>query len=71
LVGDRQVLGGSGDGDDPAMMSPVMVRTDQDEIVEFGGSAVLPMHDVVGVQTTGGSATGDHAAAITMLQHAA
>jgi hypothetical protein len=71
LVGDDETVRGSGDGDDPAMMSPVMVRTDQDEILEFGGPAVLPMPDVMGVQTTGGPTTRYHTAAITMLQHAA
>jgi len=49
LVGDDEVLGGSGNGDDTPMMGPVMVRADQDEIVEFGGSAVFPVHDVMGV----------------------
>jgi hypothetical protein len=43
LVGDDEVLGGSGDGDDAAVMRPMVVGADQHEVVEFGGSAVLPM----------------------------
>jgi len=49
LVGDDEFLRGSGDGDDTAVMGPVVIRADQDEIVEFGGPAVFPVPDVVGV----------------------
>jgi hypothetical protein len=68
LVGDDEVVGGSGDGDDPAVMGAVVVRADQDQIVEFGGPAVLPVHDVVGVQAAGGPAAGDHAAVVAVLE---
>jgi hypothetical protein len=48
-VGDDEVFGGFGDGDDTAVMRPVMVRAEQHEVVHFGGAAVFPMPDVVGV----------------------
>ena len=53
------------------MMRPVMVRADQNEVVELGEPAVLPVHEVMGVQTTGGPAAGHHAAAVAVLQDAA
>ncbi|MDT5285374.1 MAG: hypothetical protein QOF88_263, partial [Mycobacterium sp.] len=70
MVGDHEVLGGSGDGDDTPMVRPVMIRADQDEVVQLGQAAVLPMPDVVGVQTAGGPAAGYHAAAVAVLEGA-
>jgi hypothetical protein len=61
-------LGVSGDRDATAMMQAVMEGTHQHEVDQFGGSAVLPVPDVVGVQPAGGPAPGDHAAAVAVLQ---
>jgi hypothetical protein len=71
LVGDDEVLGGSGDGDDTPMVGPVMVRADQHQVLQFGGSAVLPVLDVVGVQSAGRPAPGHHTAAVAVLENAA
>ena len=71
MVGDDEVLGGSGDGDDAAMVGPVVMGADQDEVVEIGGAAVFPVPDVVGVQTAGGPAAGYHAAVVAVLESAA
>ena len=70
-VGDDEVVGGSGDGDDAAVMQPVVVRADQHQVVQFGGAAVLPVQEVMGVQAAGGAAAGDHAGAVAVLQGAA
>ena len=43
----------------------------QHEIGQVGGAAVFPVPEVVSVQTAGGPAAGNRAAAITMLQRAA
>ena len=67
-VGDGQVVRGSGDGDDPSMVQPMVVRTHQDEVVQLGGAAVFPMADVMGVQTTSGAATGHRTRGMAMLQ---
>jgi hypothetical protein len=53
------------------MVGPVVMRADEHQVVEFGGSAVLPVHDVMSVQTAGGSAAGYHAAAVAVFQDAA
>jgi hypothetical protein len=53
------------------MVGSMVVWADQHEIVEFGGSAVLPMDHVMGMKTAGGSAAGYHAAAIPVLEDAA
>src|SRR4051812_27545993 len=45
-VGDGQGERGSGDGDDPSMVQPVVIRTHQDEVLQLGGAAVFPMPDV-------------------------
>ena len=62
-VGDDEVVGGSGDGDAAAVVQPVVIRAQQHQVVQFGGAAVLPVPDVMGVQTAGGPAAGDHAGA--------
>nr|WP_308204503.1 hypothetical protein [Mycolicibacterium goodii] len=49
----------------------MVVGADQDEVGQFGESAVFPVDDVVGVQAAGGAAAGDHAAAVAMFQGAA
>jgi hypothetical protein len=71
LVGDHEVLGGSGDGDDAPMVGPVVMGADQHEVVQFGGAAVFPVLDVVGVQTAGGPASGHPAAAVAVLESTA
>jgi hypothetical protein len=48
-VGDGQVVGGSGDGEDPAVVQPVVIGAQQHEIVEVGGAAVFPMGEVMGM----------------------
>ena len=48
-IGDAQPLGGSGDGDDAAVMQPVVIRAQKNQVGQFGGAAVLPVPDVVGV----------------------
>ena len=48
-VGDDELVRGPGEGDAPGVVQPVMVRTDEDEIVQLGQAAVLPMLEVVGV----------------------
>ena len=55
----------------PRWWRPVVVGAHQREIVQFGGAAVFPVPEVVGVQTAGGPAAGNHAAAVTVLQRAA
>ncbi len=66
-----EIVGGSGDGDDAAVVQPVVKRADQDQVGQLGGAAVFPVPDVVGVQTAGGPAAGDRAAAVAVLQGAA
>jgi hypothetical protein len=53
------------------MVGPVVMRADQNEIVEFGGSAVLPVHDVMCMKTTSRPATRDDAAAVAVFEDAA
>jgi hypothetical protein len=48
-VGDDESVRGPGDGDLAAVMQPVMPRADEYQVVQVGGPAVLPMHDVMGV----------------------
>ncbi|CAA0137332.1 Uncharacterised protein [Mycolicibacterium vanbaalenii] len=70
-VGDDEVVGGAGEGDAAAVVQPVVERADEDEVVEFGGAAVFPVPQVMGVQAAGGPTAGDHAAAIAVFQGAA
>ena len=53
------------------MVQPVVIRAEQDQVVQVGGAAVLPVPQVVGVQAAGGSAAGDHTAVVAVLQGAA
>jgi hypothetical protein len=50
------------------VVESVVVGADQCEVVEFGLAAVFPVPDVVGVQTAGGSAAGDDAAAVAVFE---
>ena len=70
-VGDDELVGGSGDGDDAAVMQPVVVRTDQHQVVQLGGAAVFPVADVMGVQTAGSPAAGNRTGGVAMLERAA
>ena len=70
-VGDDELVGGSGDGDDPAMVRPVMIRTHEHEVVQLGEPAVFPVPIVVRVQSAGRAATGDDAPGVAVLQSAA
>ena len=67
-VGDDELVRGPGQGDPASVVQPVMVRADEDEIVQLGQAAVLPMLEVVGVQAAGRAAAGHHTTAIPMLQ---
>ena len=48
-----------------------MERTHQNQVGQLGRPTVFPMPDVVGVQTAGGPAPGNHAAPVPVLQSAA
>ena len=70
-VGDGQSVGGSGDGDHAPMVQPVMVRAYQHEIDQLGGAAVLPVPEMVCVQTAGGTTTRNRTRGLAVLQRAA
>ena len=70
-VGDDEGVGGSGDGDDAAVVQPVVVWTYQHQVVQLGFAAVLPMPDVMGVQTTGRPTAGHRTGGVAMFQRAA
>lgn len=50
------------------MVCPVVIRAHQHQVGQLGGPTVLPMSDVVGVQTPGGPTTGNHTRAVAMLK---
>ena len=52
------------------MMQPMVIRADQDEVVQFGVAAVFPVPDVVGVQTAGGAAAGHRTGGVAMFEGA-
>ena len=70
-VGDRNTVSGTADGDHPPVMQPVVERADQDQIVQFGFAAVLPVPDVVAVQTAGGPTPRDRTRRMPILQRPA
>src|SRR5829696_6470163 len=49
----------------------MMVGAYQHQVEQLGGPAVLPVPDVVGVQTPGGTTTGNRARGMAMLQRTA
>src|SRR5215204_325561 len=49
----------------------MMVGAYQHQVEQLGGPAVLPVPDVVGVQTPGGTTTGNRARGMAMLQRSA
>ena len=67
-VGDDELVGGPNEGDPAGVVQAVVVRTDEDEVVQLGQAAVLPMNQVMGVQAAGRAAAGHHTTAIPMLQ---
>ena len=67
-VGDGEPVSRPCDGDDTPMMQPVMIRTQQDEVVQLGRAAVFPMPDVMGVQTTSSATTRHRTRGMTMLE---
>ncbi|BBZ42539.1 hypothetical protein MCNS_56020 [Mycobacterium conspicuum] len=71
VIGDGQGVGGSADPDQAAVVQPMMVRTDQHQIVQLGGAAVFPVLDVVRMQAAGGAATGDRAGGVAVFEGAA
>jgi hypothetical protein len=48
-VGDDQPIRGPGEGEAAAVMQPVVERAEQHQVGQFGGAAVFPMLEVVGV----------------------
>jgi hypothetical protein len=70
-VGHDEVAGRSGDVDDASMMQTVVIGTHQHQVAQLGGAAVFPVPDVMGVQTAGGSATGNRARGVAVLECAA
>ena len=53
------------------MVQPVVIRAYQHQVDQLGGTAVFPVHDVVRVQTTGGTAAGNRARRLAVLERAA
>src|SRR5262245_26120444 len=54
----------------PGVMEAVMPRTQADQVVRVGRTAVFPVDEVVDLHVTAGGATGDATAAVAMLdQH--
>ena len=51
-----------------AMMQPMVIRTEQHQVVQLGRPAVLPVPDVMSVQTTGGPAAGHRAGPVAVLE---
>jgi hypothetical protein len=51
----------------PALVhKPVMERAQQHQVVEIGGSALCPMHEMVGVSPAGSFASGEAASLVTV-----
>ena len=42
-VGDDELVGGPNEGDPAGVVQPMVVRADEDEILQLGQAAVLPM----------------------------
>ncbi len=53
------------------MVQPVVIRAYQYQVEQFGGTAVLPVPDVVCVQTAGGTTTRNRTRGMAVLQRAA
>ena len=46
-VGDVEMVAGSGDGDDAAVVQPMVIRAYQHQVGQLGGATVFPVPDVV------------------------
>ena len=57
-VGDGEGVGGAGDGEEAAVVHPVVVGADEHQVEQLGGAAVFPVPEVVCVQSAGGVAAG-------------
>ncbi|VBA47027.1 hypothetical protein LAUMK13_05760 [Mycobacterium innocens] len=53
------------------MVAAVVIRAEQHQIGQLGGTTVFPVPEVVGVQTTGSAAPGNRARAVAVLEGAA
>ena len=49
----------------------MVIRADQHQVAQLGGTAVLPVPDVVGVQTAGGPTARNRTGGVAVLQRAA
>ncbi len=54
-----------------SVVQPMVIRTDQHQIDQLGGTAVLPVPDVVCVQTARGPTTGHRTRGMAVLQRTA
>ena len=50
------------------MVQPVMIGAYQHQVGQLGGAAVFPVPDVVCVQTAGGTAAGNRAGGVAVLE---
>ena len=70
-VGDDEIVCGSGDGDDAAVVQPVVIWADQHQVGQLSGAAVFPVPDMMCVQTAGGTTARHRACRTTVLERAA
>ena len=49
VIGHDELVSGTADGDAAPVMQAVMIRAHQHQVVEFGGTAVFPVPDVMGM----------------------
>ena len=70
-VGDDEIVGGSGDGDDAPVVQPVVIWAYQHQVEQLGGTTVFPVPQVVCVQTAGGPTAGNRARGVAVLERAA
>lgn len=53
------------------MVCPVVIRADEHEVLEVGGAAVFPVHDVMGMKAACCPTAGNHTAMVAVFQGAA
>ena len=70
-VGDNEIVGGSGDGDAAPVVQPMVIRTHQHQVEQFGKTTIFPVPDVVCMQTTGGPTAGNRAGGMAVLERTA
>ena len=68
VIGDGQLIGGPGDGDDATMVQPMVIRAQQHQVGKVGGAAVFPVPNVMSMQTTGGATARNRTAGIAVLE---